>query len=94
MKLGKEGNTFLKKGFSLPSPNPIPPSSKTFINGTEYGCGYAEARSPAEVSRRRLLSFGTKGVPVTADRDTYVVGSGMGCGMPVAADVRQMEKTT
>ena len=29
-ELGKGGRTFLKKGFSLPSPTPIPPSPKTF----------------------------------------------------------------
>ena len=28
--LGKGGKTFLKKSFSLPSPNPIPPFPKTF----------------------------------------------------------------
>ncbi len=28
--LGKGGRTFLEKGFPLPSPNPIPPSPKTF----------------------------------------------------------------
>ena len=28
--LGKGGKTFLKKSFSLPSPNPIPPCPKTF----------------------------------------------------------------
>ena len=30
MELGKGGGTFLKKSFPLPSPNPIPPSPKTF----------------------------------------------------------------
>ena len=30
MLLGKGGKTFLKKSFSLPSPNPIPPFPKTF----------------------------------------------------------------
>ena len=30
MELGKGGGTFLKKSFPLPSPNPIPPSSKLF----------------------------------------------------------------
>ena len=29
--LGKGGKTFLKKSFSLPSPNPIPPFPKTFV---------------------------------------------------------------
>ena len=29
--LGKGGKTFLKKSFSLPSPNPIPPFPKTFM---------------------------------------------------------------
>lgn len=29
--MGKGGKTFLKKSFSLPSPNPIPPSPKTFV---------------------------------------------------------------
>ena len=29
MELGKGGETFLKKSFSLPSPNPIPPFPKT-----------------------------------------------------------------
>ena len=28
--MGKGGKTFLKKSFSLPSPNPIPPFPKTF----------------------------------------------------------------
>ncbi|XUR84921.1 hypothetical protein WCP94_001561 [Bilophila wadsworthia] len=28
--MGKGGKTFLKKSFSLPSPNPIPPFLKTF----------------------------------------------------------------
>ncbi|XUR85052.1 hypothetical protein WCP94_001692 [Bilophila wadsworthia] len=27
---GREGKAFLKKSFSLPSPNPIPPFPKTF----------------------------------------------------------------
>ena len=30
MELGKGGGTFLKKSFPLHSPNPIPPSPKTF----------------------------------------------------------------
>ncbi|XUR85988.1 hypothetical protein WCP94_002628 [Bilophila wadsworthia] len=29
--MGKGGKTFLKKSFSLPSPNPIPPFPKTFV---------------------------------------------------------------
>ena len=33
LRLGRGGRSPLKKGFSLPSPNPLSPSPKTFVMG-------------------------------------------------------------
>ena len=49
--MGKGGKTFLKKSFSLPSPNPIPPFPKTFV--------FIESLLPVfPAGRVRTMSFG------------------------------------
>ena len=56
--LGKGGKTFLKKSFSLPSPNPIPPFPKTFafIESLFEKYGWHAGRA-AGVPLRSLFSF-------------------------------------
>ena len=51
---GEGEGTFLKKGFSLPSPNPIPPSPKTFVFIESL---FAAFRFQCPLPASRLLVF-------------------------------------
>lgn len=67
--LGREGRTFLEKGFSLPSPNPTPSSPKTFVCGRK-----AEPEQQDKAARTFSTENDTQGYPQN-DRQNREAGA-------------------
>ena len=82
--LGKGGKTFLKKSFSLPSPNPIPPFPKTFALIESLSAGFSSVMflgvgkgvgvCPARGCRRGIPGGAPPVVPVDTNPALYETG--------------------